>query len=325
MKGYWQVPLTDRAREISCFVANDQAFCCKVMPYGMKNAPATFQRLMNSITYDIPQCVVYIDDLLLFSHSWDDHLQQLKKLFSKLADANLVINLNKCDFVKTSVQYLGYEVGHGQVAPPKAKVQAILDFPTPRNKKEVQRYLGMIGYYRRFILNFSGITAPLTDLLRKGVKFFWSDECNAAFSNTRLILANYPVLRAPDFDKPFTLAVDASQVGVGSVLLQEDEGSILHPVCYFSKKLNKAQRNYSVIEKELLALILSLQHFGVYLQSAPVPITVFTDHHPLKFLNRFKGKNQRLTRWSLLLQEYVLDIRHIKGIQNVLADCLSRA
>ena len=183
----------------------------------------------------------------------------------------------------------------------------------------------MIGYYRRFVINFSDVTAPLTDLLRKEMKFIWSQECDDSFKAIKTILASYPVLRAPNFDQGFTLAVDASQVGVGSALLQEDEAGVLHPIAYFSKKLNKSQRNYSVIEKELLALILSLQHFAVYVQSAPGPIIVYTDHHPLKFLNKFRNQNQRLTRWSLLLQEYELAIKHIKGINNVLADCLSRA
>lgn len=295
------------------------------MPYGMKNSPATFQRLMNQLTQGVLGCVVYIDDILIFSHTWKEHLQQIRMLFSRLANANLVANLSKCDFVKSTIQYLGYEVGQGRVVPPTAKVEAILNFPIPKTRREVQRYLGMIGYYRRFIVKFSQLTAPLTDLLKKGTKFVWSPECDEAFLATKNILSSYPILHAPDFSQSFTLAVDASNTGVGSVLLQEDDSKVLHPICYFSKKLNSAQRNYSVVEKELLALILSLQYFGVYVQSAPGPIIVFTDHHPIKFLNKFRNKNQRLTRWSLLLQEYSLEIHHIQGIKNVLADCLSRA
>ena len=135
MKGYWQVPLTPRAKEISCFVANNQTFYCEVMPYGMKNAPATFQRLMNHICFDIPGCVVYIDDILLFSHTWEDHMNQIRLLCCKLSHANLVINLQKCDFVKSTVQYLGYKVGQGEVAPPSAKVEAILNFPFLKPRK----------------------------------------------------------------------------------------------------------------------------------------------------------------------------------------------
>ena len=325
MKGYWQVPLTCRAREISCFVANNQAFCCEVMPYGLKNAPATFQRLMNQVTQGIPGCVVYIDDILLFSQTWESHLEQIALLFSRLDDANLVVNLPKCEFVKDTILYLGYKIGQGQVLPPTAKVDAILKFPTPSNKREIQRYLGMIGYYRRFIVNFSDMTAPLTDLLKKDLKFKWSSKCEEAFNATKNVLSTYPVLRAPNYERTFSLAVDASNKGIGGVLLQEDQSGVLHPICYFSKKLNSAQQNYSVIEKELLGLVLSLQHFNVYVQSAPGPITIYTDHHPLKFLNKFRNQNQRLTRWSLFLQEYDLDIRHIRGAHNVLADCLSRA
>lgn len=325
MKGYWQVPLTHRAREISCFVANNQSYVCNVMPFGMKNAPATFQRLMNNIILGIPGCVVYIDDILLFSHSWEDHVIQLSMLFSRLSEANLVINLGKSEFVKSHALYLGYVVGQGQIVPPRAKVQVILDFPNPKNRRDIQRFLGMVGYYRKFIHDFSKLAAPLTDLLSKRIsKFNWTENCEKAFCALKNILATYPVLRSPNFNKTFSIAVDASNVGAGGALLQEDEVGVLHPVCYFSKKFNQAQKNYSVIEKELLSLIWSLQYFGVYVQSAPDPIVIFTDHHPLRFLNKFRDKNQRLTRWSLWLQEYNLDIKHIKGTDNVLADCLSR-
>lgn len=324
LKGYWQVPLTERAQDISCFVACGNTYRCKVMPYGMKNAPATFQRLMNGLTKDLHNCVTYIDDVVVYSDTWEEHLSQLHALFHKLSNADLVINLTKCDFCKAQVQYLGYMVGLGQVSPPNAKVEAIVSSSYPKNKRELQRFLGMVGYYRRFVLNFSILVAPLTDLLKKGVKYQWSAQCEQAFTNLKAVLASQPVLQAPDFNKPFKLAVDASGVGAGAVLLQDSDQGIEMPVCYFSKKFNQAQKNYSTIEKELLALILALQHFSVYLGSGSTPIQVYTDHHPLKFLAKFKDKNQRLTRWALFLQEYSLDIKHIKGVNNVLADCLSR-
>ena len=168
------------------------------------------------------------------------------------------------------------------------------------------------------------IAEPLTNLLKKGTKFIWNDKCQNAFDKLKAILKSAPILLAPDFDKPFKLAVDASDIGAGAVLLQEDNNGVDHPVCYFSKKFNKHQRNYSTVEKECLALILAIQHFEVYLTPSGSPIVVFSDHNPLTFLNKLKNKNQRLLRWSLLLQEYNLDIKHIKGRDNMIPDALSR-
>ena len=165
---------------------------------------------------------------------------------------------------------------------------------------------------------------PLTQLLSKREKFIWSDRCDKAFEELKAMLQSAPVLAAPDFKSSFNLAVDASDVAAGAVLLQEDDEGVEHPVCYFSKKFNKNQKNYSTIEKECLALVLALQHFEVYISSSSLPIVVYSDHNPLVFIHKMKGKNQRLLRWSLMLQEYVLDIRHIKGKDNVIADCLSR-
>ena len=175
------------------------------------------------------------------------------------------------------------------------------------------RFLGMAGYYRKFCKKFSGIAEPLTNLFKKSTKFKWNDKCQDAFDRLKAILKSAPVLLAPDFDKCFKLAVDASDVGIGAVLLQEDNNGIAHPVCYFSKKFNKYQKNHSTIEKECIALILVIQQFEVYLTFSTSPIVVFSDHNPLSFLYKLKNKNQRLLRWSLL-QEFNLDIRHIKKI-----------
>ena len=325
MKGYWQVPLTDRAKEIASFVVNGQIYQCQVMPYGLKNAPATFQRLMDRVVCGLTNCVVYIDDVVIYDTSWEEHLDHVEALCARLHQAGLVVNLSKCEFVKARVQYLGYLVGHGCVTPPEAKVEAIRRFPAPSCRKGLQRFLGMVGYYRRFVPHYSTLLAPLTDLLQKRKKWQWSGACDRAFVDLKEVLCSLPVLRAPDFNKPFALAVDASKVGVGAVLLQPDDNDVHHPVCYFSKKFNVAQRNYSVIEQELLAIILALQHFEVYVPAHGPTVTVYSDHSPLQFLNRFKFKNTRLTRWSLLLQEYDLIVHHVKGTDNKVADCLSRA
>ncbi|XP_072171900.1 uncharacterized protein [Diadema setosum] len=324
LKGYWQVPLSDEAREISAFVTPDGLFQSKVMPFGLKNAPATFQRLMNDVTRDVDGCVVYIDDVVVYSDTWESHIRQLRALFDKLSEANLVINLQKSEFTKAQVTYLGHVVGQGHVSPREAKIEAILAFPPPRTKREILRFLGMCGFYRRFVHNFSTIAAPLTNLLKKGKKFVWSSDCQTAFESLKAILTRDPVLVAPDFGKPFKLAVDASDVGVGAVLFQSDGNQVDRPVSYFSRKLNGHQQKYSTVEKETLGLVLALQHFSVYTGSGGGDIQVYTDHNPLSFLEKFKSKNGRLFRWSLLLQPFSLKIAHISGRANIIPDALSR-
>ena len=324
LKGYWQVPLTPRAKEISAFVTPDGFFQYKVMPFGMKNAPATFQRMINKITANFEGCEAYIDDVIVFGNTWKQHLERLCELFRRLRTAKLTVNLVKSDFGDAHVTYLGHVVGQGQVKPVTAKVEAIINYPVPSNKKEIMSFLGMSGYYRKFCKNFSSVCEPLTRLLSKHKEFVWDSECQRAFNTIKGLLVSSPVLMMPDFKKPFLLAVDASDVGAGAVLLQEDQEKIEHPISYFSCKFDKHQRNYSTCEKETLALVLALQHFDFYLSAAMFPIQVYTDHNPLVFLAKMKNKNQRLQRWSLALQAYSLLIHHIRGKDNVVADALSR-
>ncbi|XP_071504452.1 uncharacterized protein [Diadema antillarum] len=323
MKGYWQVPLDKDAREISAFVTPSGLYQCRVMPFGMKNSPATFQRMMNRVIAGHDNCVVYIDDVLVFSNTWEEHVAHLRELFRRLSHAGLVVNLAKCEFGKACVTYLGHKVGRGSVAPRDAKVRAIVDFPVPASKRELQRFLGMCGFYRRFVPNFSHLVVPLTDLLKKGKTFQWSASCQDAFQKLKAVLMNDPVLIAPNFERSFQLATDASDRGVGAVLLQDDDNGHSKPVCFFSKKLNRHQQKYSTVEKECLSVVLAVQHFEAYLDGGR-DIVVYTDHNPLTFLERFKHKNQRLFRWSLILQPYPLRIVHIAGKDNKLADALSR-
>lgn len=213
-------------------------------------------------------------------------------------------------------------VGQGQVKPVGVKVEAIAQFPPPTNKRELRRFLGMVGYYRGFCKNFATVVAPLTDLLSTDRKFMWDEKCEMC--SAKDLLCNAPVLSAPNFAQPFSLQVDASARGAGAVLMQADDADIEHPISYFSKKFTKCQQNYSTIEKEALALLLALQHFEVYLNSGD-RIVVHTDHNPLIFLSRMSNSNQRLMRWALILQEYDLDIRYKKGVENMVADALSRS
>ena len=328
LKGYWQVPLTPQASDISAFVTPDHFLQYTVMPFGMRNAPATFQRLMNTVLGDVPNCNVYLDDVVLYSYCtpsvWEEHMRSLSMVFDRLAKASLTLTLAKCEFAKATVTYLGKQVGHGQVRPVDAKVAAILAYPEPTTRRELRRFLGMAGYYRCFCKNFSVVVSPLTKLSSPKQPFVWTEECKHAFEGAKSLLCSAPVLAAPDFSRPFTLEVDASASGAGGVLLQLSQDDIDHPVCYFSAKFKKHQLGYSTIEKETLALLLALQHFDVYVGSSPSPVTVYTDHNPLVFLARMYNHNQRLMRWALLAQDYNLDIRHKKGADNIVADALSR-
>ncbi len=182
----------------------------------------------------------------------------------------------------------------------------------------------MVGYYRNFCKNCSTVVTPLTNLLSPKQTFAWTEECQLAFENVKALMCNSPVLAGPQFKRAFKLEVDASAVGAGAVLLQEGADGVDHPVCFFSRKFNKHQINYSTIEKETLALLLALQFFEVYLGSSNLPTLVYTDHNPLVFLSRMYNANQRLMRWALFVQSYNLEIHHKKGIENVLADALSR-
>ena len=324
LKGYWQVPLTERAKNISAFATPGGLYRYKVTPFGMKNSGCTFQRLTNQVVFGLKNTRVYVDDIIVFSDTWEEHMAALRALFERLAEFGLTVNLVKSEFGKATVQFLGYVVGQGQVLPVTAKVQTICDFKAPTDKKGLMRFLGMIGFYRRFCCNFSDVVAPLTNLLGDRVKFTWTPVCQDAFDKVKRILMDSPVLMAPDFDKSFKLYCDASDVGIGSVLVQEDSQGIEHPVSFYSKKLDKCQRNYSTIEKEALSLLLALKHFSVYVESSKFTLQVFTDHNPLTFVHKMKTKNQRLLRWSLTLQEYNIEISHVKGKDNIVADALSR-
>ena len=210
LKGYWQVPLTSRASDISAFVTPDAFMQYSVMAFGMRNAPATFQRLVNLVFAGVPNCTAYLDDVVVHSSVWPDHVSSLRTVFQRLADASLTLNLAKCEFGKAKVTYLGKEVGGGQVRPLEGKVAAILSFPVPSNRRELRRFLGMTGYYRGFCRNFSTIAAPLTDLISPAVPFLWSSECQVAFENCKALLCSAPVLSAPNFTTPFSMEVDAS-------------------------------------------------------------------------------------------------------------------
>ena len=228
-------------------------------------------------------------------------------VFDRIRDVHLTFSPSKCQFAVADVDYLGHHVGLGCVQPQAAKVEAVMAYPTPIN-------LGLAGYYRKFIPHYAHISAVLSDLLKKGVKFRWTSEADAAFLDLKSPLATRPILRPPDYSLPFCMAVDTSKLAIDASLFQVVEN--------VSKKLNRHQKRYSTIEKEALALVLAVWLFSVYVGMQPVK--VFTDHSPFQFIQRMAENNQKLLRWSLELQQYNLEIGHRAGRDNLMPDLLNR-
>ncbi|KAK4307306.1 hypothetical protein Pmani_020910 [Petrolisthes manimaculis] len=274
-----------QVNQLTSFVTPDGLYAYAVMPFGMVNAPATFQRLIHRVTEGLIGVQSYLDDLIVYSKTWEDHLLQLRALLYNRAEAQLTVNLAKSEFCHAKVVFLGHVVGQGDVSPVSAKVEAIASLPVPQDRKAVMHYLGMTGYYRRFVPNFADVSAPLTDLVSPKKKFVWTQECQDSFVKVRALLTNSPILKSPQFNKPFVLQIDASDVGVGAVLLQYSDDDVLHPVCYASTKLKPHQKNYSTIEKECYAMIYAIEKFNVYLNGSSFHIDIYTDHNPLKFLH----------------------------------------
>ena len=324
-RGYWQVPVDTKSRHLTAFTTPFGLFQFKVMPFGLHGAPATFQRMMDRLLWDVPEfAAAYLDDLIIHSTTWEEHLRHVRMIFEKLRSAGLTIKPKKCQLGMTKCVYLGHVVGGGRVSPEESKLQSVKNFPEPKAKKQVRAFLGLTGYYRKFIPNFTTIAAPLTDLTRKNApnKTIWTPECSEAFQTLKGLLCSSPILKNPDFDRLFIVQTDASDRAIGAVLSQlSDEGSE-HPVAYYSRKLPREER-YSTVEKECLAIRLAVQAFKVYLLGKP--FTVQTDHRSLEWLNRLKDTNARLTRWSLELQSYSFTVRHRAGRANANADGLSRA
>lgn len=322
---FWQIELEGASRDKTAFtVPGRPLYQFKRMPFGLCNAPQTMCRLMDKV---IPQelrdfVFVYIDDLLVVSQSFDAHVDRLKVVARCLREANLTINVTKSKFCMKEIRYLGHIVGNGTIKPDPGKVDAITHFPVPRNIRQVRSFLGMCGWYQRYISGYSAITSPITDLLGKRDKFVWSSEANAAFEELKVRMTTAPVLSHPDFSRPFTIQCDASNTGIGGVLFQVDDSGGEHPIAYMSRKLNPAQRNYSVTEQECLAAVLSLKKFRGYVEGHAFKIV--TDHASLKWLMTQKDLTGRLARWSLKLQGYDFEIEHRKGSANVVPDALSR-
>ena len=324
-RGYWQVPMSAESRKKTSFVTPFGQFEFNVMPFGLHGAPSTFQRMMDQVLQGLETwSAAYIDDVVVQGATWSEHNTALAAVLKRLQEAGLTAKPSKCHFGMDECTYLGHIVGNGHVRPEKGKVAAVEAFPVPKTKKDVRAFLGLTGYYRKFIPEYATIAAPLTELTKKEQPncLAWSSGCAEAFEALKRHLCTSPVLKCPNFERPFVLQTDASDWGVGAVLSQKDDDDNEHPVAYFSKKLLPRERRYSTIEKECLAIKLATHAFRVYLLGKP--FTVQTDHHALEWLDRLKEDNARLTRWSLALQPYQFTVKYRPGKLNGNADALSR-
>lgn len=322
---FWQIALDEPSKALTAFtVPGRPLYQFAVMPFGLCNAPQTMCRLMDQIIPpDLRHCVFgYLDDLITVTADFETHLEVLIRIASQFRKANLTININKSKFCVTRVNYLGYVIGNGGIQTDTDKVSAINNWPVPKNLKQVRGFLGLAGWYRRFIEHFATVVFPITEVLSTKKKFHWTAAAQAAFDKVKQLLTTAPVLTNPDFNKKFFLHCDASDYGIGAVLVQLDDENHEKPVAFMSRKLNSAQRNYSVTERECLAALEGIKRFRCYLEMQE--FEVITDHSSLVWLMRQPNLSGRLARWALQLQGYKFTVSHRKGKDNVVPDALSR-
>ncbi|RVW80373.1 Retrovirus-related Pol polyprotein from transposon 17.6 [Vitis vinifera] len=321
--GYFQIEIDLEDQEKTTFTCSFGTFAYRRMPIGLCNAPATFQRCMLSIFSDMVERImeVFMDDITVYGSSFEECLLHLEAVLHRCIEKDLVLNWEKCHFMVQQGIVLGHVISKNGIEVDKAKVELIVKLPPPTNVKGIRQFLGHVGFYRRFIKDFSKISKPLCELLVKDAKFVWDEKCQKSFEELKQFLTTAPIVRAPNWKLPFEVMCDASDLAMGAVFGQREDGKP-YVIYYASKTLNEAQRNYTTTKKELLAVVFALDKFRAYLVGSS--IVVFTDHSALKYLLTKQDAKARLIRWILLLQEFNLQIRDKNGVENVVADHLSR-
>ena len=322
--GYWQVELDEDAKEKSAFATRTGLWQWNVLPFGLTSAPSTFERLMETVLRGLHwrTLLIYLDDIIVFSKDLDSHLERLGEVFTRLQTAGLKLKPEKCELFASRVNYLGHVVSERGVETDQEKVQSVKEWPVPKHPTDVRSFLGTCGYYRRFIPSYSEVARPLTQLsAAKPGDFVWTKECHSAFNKLKTHLSTAPILAYPDYNIPFILDTDASNVGCGAVLSQEQEG-LARVIAYYSKMHSPEEINYCVTRQELLAIVKALKHFRPYLYGRK--FTVRTDHASLAWLIRTPHPTNQLARWLELLSEFDLELVHRKGLKHNNADGLSR-
>jgi hypothetical protein len=321
--GFCQIPVRVEDRPKTAFSTDYGNFEYKSMPFGLKGAPATFERLMFLVLSGMQglKSLFYLDDLLIFGETEKVHNDRLRDVFARLRMHNLKLQQDKCKFLRKEVTYLGHKLTTQGLFPDSDKVKVVKEFPVPSNTRQLKGFLGLAGYYRRFIPNFSEIAKPLTQLLKRNTPFVWNQRTDEAFNTLKKLLTEEPLLQYPDFTKPFVLTTDASNEALGAILSQSPVGQDL-PVAYASRTLINAEKNYSTTEKELLAIVWGCKQYRHYLLGRK--FTIVIDHKPLTWVFNIKDPSSRVLRWRLKLEEYDYHIVYKPGIRNTNADALSR-
>jgi len=297
--GYHQIRIKEGDELKTAFKTKFGLYEWLVMPFGLTNAPSTFMRLMNHVLRDCigKFVVVYFDDILVYSTSVDSHIHHLREVLIVLRKNQLFANVDKCTFCVDRVVFLGFIVNKNGVHVDPSKIQAIQDWPTPKNVVEVRSFNGLASFYRRFVPNFSSLASPLNELVKKDVTFHWGEKQENAFQKIKFLLTNAHILALLDFTKPFELDCDASRVGIGVVLIQGG-----HPIAYFSEKLHGATLNYPTYDKELYALIRALQTWKHHLVFQE--FIIHSDHESLKYLKGQHKLNKRHAKWVEFLEQF---------------------
>ena len=298
-----------------------------VMPFGLTNAPAVFQAMINDVLRDYLDrfVYVYIDDILIYSSDLESHQAHVTQVLQRLLEHKLFVKAEKSEFHADTVSFLGFIVAPGRVQMDPAKISAVVEWPTPDSRKRVQQFLGFANFYRRFIRGFSAIAAPLHALTSTQVQFHWSPEADAAFRTLKHRFTSAPILTLPDPQRQFVVEVDASNEGVGAILSQrsEQDGKV-HPCAFLSRRLSKAERNYDVGNRELLAVKIALEEWRHWLEGAEHPFIVWTDHRNLEYIKKAKRLNSRQARWALFFNRFSFSLSYRPGSRNVKPDALSR-
>ena len=294
--GYWQVPIMERDKEKTAFRTSSwQLYEFNQVPFGLCNAPATFSRLMDRVLSGLhwETCLFYLDDIIVFSSTWEEHLARLRQVFERLRHADLKLGAEKCAFAAKEVSYLGHRVTEEGLLPDSALLAAIREIPPPKTATEVPSFLGLAGYYRRYVKNFAAIAGPLHALTRKDTVFHWSADCQSAFDCLKMLLTTSPITAFPDFSQPFQLYTDASTAGLDAILAQVREGRE-RIICCASRSLNQAEKAYPATKLECLAIVWAVAKFRPYLMA--MPFEVFTDHYALQWLKTMRTGSALLHR-----------------------------
>lgn len=322
--GYWQVEVEEKSRHLTAFPTPKGLFQFKVMPFGLKNAAATFARLMDRVLsgYISDFCQVYLDDILIYSTSLQDHFIHLAKVLERLKLHGLTCQLKKCHFAAKKVEYLGHVLTPKGLERQPEKNRAIEEAERPRTKRQVRQFLGLCGWYSSFMPHFEEKATPLTDLLHKGQPFKWTHIEETAFQEIKKGIGSAPMLAHPDPQRQMCLQTDASNLGLGAVLFQEKVGGGRDIVEYASRKLSSTEKNYCTAEKEALAVVWAVGKFRGFLEGRKFQL--YTDNAALKWLNTVSGTKSKLMRWALILAEFDFEVQHVPGVSNQGADSLSR-